>query len=67
MVSAAIPQPGDIVRVRSRPWLVESVQLAEATGDSPVVHLSCLQDDALGEPLKVLWKHEIDAAIRPGR
>jgi hypothetical protein len=30
---------------------------------SALVHLSCVDDDAQGQPLTVLWDHEIDARI----
>jgi hypothetical protein len=56
------PAPGEIVRVRSRRYLVESVELPETgTADQSLVRLSCLEDDAEGEPLEVLWEKEIDA------
>ncbi len=55
------PQPGEIVRVRSRRYLVESaVAPARASGDQTLVRLSCLEDDAEGELLEVLWEKEID-------
>ena len=56
-----IPQIGDIVRVRSRQYLVESLDLPPNPGDSTLLHLSCLEDDAQGEALEVLWEREIDA------
>ena len=34
-----------------------------ATGEATLVDLSCLDDDAQGEPLAVLWEHEIDARV----
>ncbi len=58
-----IPQTGDIVRVRSRQYLVEDVVLPPGPGDSSLVRLSCLEDDAQGEPLEVLWEREIDARL----
>ncbi len=54
-------QPGQIVRVRSRKYLVEGVIPPPEPVDSPLVRLSCVEDDALGEPLEVLWDKEIDA------
>ncbi|MFH1469400.1 MAG: DISARM system SNF2-like helicase DrmD [Pseudomonadota bacterium] len=56
-----LPETGDIVRVRSRQYLVEGVDLPPAPGDATLLHLSCLEDDAQGEPLEVLWEREIDA------
>src|SRR5216684_4442990 len=56
-------QPGSIVHVRSRQYLVEDVVLPPSPRDSQLVRLSCLEDDALGEALTVLWDHEIDARV----
>lgn len=57
------PTTGDIVRVRSRQYLVEGVDQPPNEGDSTLVRLSCLEDDAQGEPLEVLWEREIDAKL----
>ncbi len=57
------PQTGDIVRVRSRQYLVEGVHLPPQPGDSTLVRLSCLEDDAQGDRLEVLWEREIDARL----
>ena len=43
------PKPGDVVRVRSRRYLVEGADLAPTPGDQTLVRLSCLKDDAEGE------------------
>ena len=37
-----------------------------APADSPLVRLSCVEDDALGEPLEVLWDTEVDARVVGG-
>ena len=58
-----IPQTGSIVRVRSRQYLVEGVDPPPSVGDSTLVRLSCLEDDAQGDPLEVLWEREIDARL----
>lgn len=58
-----IPATGDIVRVRSRQYLVEGVDLPPQPGDSTLVRLSCIEDDAQGDPLEVLWEREIDARL----
>jgi hypothetical protein len=58
----AAPGLGEIVRVRSRRYLVEVIEPGEpATADQTLVRLSCLEDDAEGEQLDVLWEREIDA------
>ncbi len=56
-------ETGRIVQVRSRQYLVEDVVAAAHADDSPIVRLSCLEDDALGEQLSVLWNHEVDAKL----
>jgi len=58
------PEPGEIVRVRQRQYLVEDVQPPPEPGvDATLVSMSCLDDDAQGEPLEVLWEHELDTEI----
>jgi superfamily II DNA or RNA helicase len=59
------PIPGQIVHVRSRQYLTESVVTGIA-GDATVVRLSCVYDDAQGESLEVLWEHEHDAKVLTG-
>lgn len=56
-------EPGQVVRVRSRQYLVEDLTPPTRHGDATLVRLSCLEDDALGEPLEVLWEHEVDARV----
>ena len=56
------PEVGALVQVRSRRWIVQEVEPAEAP-DSPVVRLSCAEDDSPGEPLEVFWDHEPDRKI----
>ncbi|MHC5745797.1 MAG: DISARM system SNF2-like helicase DrmD [Nostoc sp.] len=51
------------MRVRSRQYLVEEVVSKPTKEQDTKVSLSCLEDDALGEPLEVLWEREIDAKI----
>ncbi|MCE9636429.1 MAG: DISARM system SNF2-like helicase DrmD [Planctomycetes bacterium] len=56
-------EPGGVVRVRSRRWLVEQVSEPTQAWESPLVRLSCVEDDALGEQVQVLWDHELDARV----
>jgi len=56
-----LPTPGEIVRVRARRYLVEAVEPPPNPGDQTLVRLSCLEDDAEGEELEVLWEKELDA------
>lgn len=51
---------GDFVELRGRPWLVEA---AEPDGDIATVRLSCIADDAQGEPLEALWDAEIGTTL----
>jgi SNF2 family DNA or RNA helicase len=61
----AIPSPeiGQLVRVRQRHYLVENVAPPPVVGDATLVGLACVDDDAQGQPLAVLWEHEPDARI----
>jgi hypothetical protein len=51
----AIPQPGEIVAVRSRHYLVEDVTLPPEPWHQTLVRLSCRDDDAQGTSIQVLW------------
>jgi superfamily II DNA or RNA helicase len=66
MGAAALPQVGQIVHVRQRLYLVEQIVAPPRGGDATLVRLSCVDDDAQGQPLSVLWEHELDAEIRNG-
>lgn len=57
---------GKIVHVRQRHYLVDDVIPAPRPGDATLVQLSCLDDDAQGQALEVLWEKELDAEIRTG-
>jgi hypothetical protein len=59
------PKPGDIVSVRTREYLVNDV-VPGAAGDMTLVRLACLNDDAQGVPLEVLWEAEVDARPATG-
>jgi ERCC4-related helicase len=59
-----LPQPGNVVRVRSRQYLVDDVRVGDrAAKQQTVVSLSCLDDDAQGQNLEVLWETELDAEV----
>ena len=55
-----MPTVGSFVHVRTRRWLVEGV-----SGRNGLlrVRLACIDDDAQGEALEVLWQDELDAVI----
>ena len=53
----AIPELGQVVKVRSRRYLVDAVAPArDHSWEQTLVDLSCLEDDAQGEHLSVLWE-----------
>ena len=58
-----IPSSGMFVRARHRHWLVEDVTDPVSPGDSPLMRLSCIEDDAQGENADLLWNAELDAAV----
>jgi hypothetical protein len=64
--AARFPQPGEIARVRQRLYLVEQAVPAPRAGDSSLVRLSCVDDDAQGQPLEVLWERELDREVITG-
>lgn len=58
------PREGDIVRLRTRSYLVEQV----TSGPSGHrVRVACLDDDAQGELLDVIWEVELDAEVLQGQ
>jgi superfamily II DNA or RNA helicase len=61
-----LPDPGELVHVRSRRWLVEEVAASLQPGQSPVVRLACADDDAQGQALDVFWDFEADRLILEG-
>lgn len=62
----APPEPGQIALVRQRRYLIEGVESPTSDGEATLVNLSCLDDDAQGETLTVLWEHELDAQVLEG-
>ena len=61
-----IPSPGRIARVRQRLYLIEGSVPPPHPQDCTLVRLSCVDDDAQGQPLEVLWEKEVDAEVMPG-
>ena len=59
-VATAVPATGQVVRCRTRTWLVEDV---EPSPHGARVALACLDDDAQGDMLEVIWQLELDAEI----
>lgn len=63
VTKAAPPTPGQVVALRGRVYLVEERDEVSSDGAPTRVRLSCLEDDAQGEPLEVLWEHEPEARV----
>lgn len=72
MPTTAIPEQGQLVQVRSRPWVVNDVNpscLPSSAMELPVsapqnlLTLSSVEDDGLGEELQVVWEIEPGAKI----
>ena len=60
------PEPGQLVKVRHRQWLVSDVISSAATGTNHkqhVVILNSVDADALDEKLQVIWEIEPGAQI----
>ena len=57
------PQPGELVQVRSRRWLVEETVESPNPGESARVTLACADDDNQGQTLTVFWGYELDRRI----
>ena len=57
-----LPKRGQVVQARHRQWMVEDVRPG-APGDSASVSLVCLDDDAPGEALEMLWDLELGARV----
>ncbi|HEV2247240.1 MAG TPA: DISARM system SNF2-like helicase DrmD [Terriglobia bacterium] len=54
---------GQLVRVRTRHWLVEDVQPSPA---GSWLQLACVDDDAQGDSLEVIWEAELDGEVLDG-
>ena len=65
MISAP-PEPGQVVYVRQRPFVVSDVRMSELPAESTrsgirrehLVSLSSVEDEGLGEELQVIWEME---------
>jgi superfamily II DNA or RNA helicase len=60
---APSPEVGQIVKVRQRQYLVEETVPPGDGDDATLVRLACLDDDAQGQPLAVLWEKEVDPEV----
>lgn len=61
---ATVPEPGQLVEVRRRRWVVAAVEGSMDSGE-PVhlVTLTSIDEDTLGEELRVVWQIEPSARI----
>jgi superfamily II DNA or RNA helicase len=65
-ISATAPEPGQLVEVRRRQWIVSDVDASSVSSDLPrhsLVKLASIDEDALGEELEVLWELEPGAHV----
>ncbi|MBT7790556.1 MAG: helicase, partial [Calditrichaeota bacterium] len=64
-VSPVLPEPGQLVEVRRRQWVVTDVKgyAFKANGEQHIVSLSSLDEDGLGEELQVVWQIEPGAQV----
>jgi len=60
-----LPKPGQIARCRHRNWLVEAVHAPreDRRNAAHLVDLVCIDDDAPGRQLSVLWELELGAEL----
>jgi superfamily II DNA or RNA helicase len=61
MSHGSAPEPGSFVEVRGRRWIVEDV--ADQGGVYSAIELSCIDDDAQGDQLRVVWDAEVAARV----
>ncbi len=59
-VPASLPKQAQLVRVRTRHWLVEDVSPSPS---GTWLRLACVDDDAQGEQVEVIWEAELDGQI----
>ena len=63
---SSLPEPGQLVEVRRRQWVVSDVSggsLSSSRTEQHLVTLSSLDEDSLGEELQVIWQLEAGAKV----
>lgn len=63
---SAAPEPGQLVEVRRRQWIVSDVEAGSVAAGLPkrhLIRLASIDEDALGEEIEVLWELEPGAHI----
>ncbi len=66
VLSATAPEPGQLVEVRRRQWIVSDVDASAVALELPkrnLVKLASIDEDALGEEIEVLWEVEPGAHV----
>jgi superfamily II DNA or RNA helicase len=64
MTTKQVPEQGQLVEARNRHYVVLDVDEYSAhSGISRKVRLECLDDDALGDRLEVIWEREVAAEV----
>src|SRR5450432_4854265 len=72
MTTTAPPEQGQLVQVRSRPWVVNDVKASSLptpamklpdAGPQHLLTLSSVEDDGLGEELQIIWEIEPGAKV----
>jgi hypothetical protein len=53
-------EPGDLIRIRGREWVVETVQERTDDAGPASLNLACIDDDAQGERIQAVLDAEID-------
>src|SRR5690606_1299854 len=64
--TSTAPEPGQLVEVRRRQWIVSDVDASTLSPDLPkssLVKLASIDEDALGEEIEVLWELEPGAHV----
>ena len=65
--SRSVPDPGQLVEIRRRQWVVSDVEASAfsstGNGKQHLVTLGSLDEDSLGESLQVLWELEPGARV----
>ena len=65
-MTIAIPEPGQLVEVRRRQWIVADVDAGAVESErrmQHIVRLASIDEDALGEEIEVLWELEPGAHV----
>ena len=65
-MNGSAPEPGQLVEVRRRQWIVSDIDAAAVAPELPkrsLVKLASIDEDALGEELEVLWELEPGAHV----